>query len=84
MIPDTELPGNSVGSPILINIFEPDPGAYPSIVAGITLETTDTSVTPRVDEIEVFYVQSKTARASASYDMYEQKRLVLMLLHPNF
>lgn len=76
LIPDSELAGNSVGfTDSLIDISELDPGAYSSITAGITLSTSDTSVTPEVDEIEVFYVQSSTARPATTFDIYGTKTI---------
>lgn len=76
LIPDSELGGNSVGfTDALIDISELDPGGYPSITAGITLSTSDTSVTPEVDEIEVFYTESSVARAATTFNIYGTKTI---------
>jgi hypothetical protein len=75
-ISDGDLPGNNVGfSDSLIDISDLDPIAYPSVTVGISLETTDTSQTPEIDEIEVFYIQSSTPRSSVSYDIVGTKTI---------
>jgi|AntRauTorckE6833_2_1112554.scaffolds.fasta_scaffold01543_7 hypothetical protein len=76
LIPDSELPGNSVGfSDSLIDISALDSVAYPSLTAGITLETTDTAVSPEIDEIEVFYTQSRTPEVAMTYDITGTKTI---------
>jgi type II secretory pathway pseudopilin PulG len=76
LIPDAELSGNSVGfADSLINISELEAVSYPSITAGITLETSNTAQTPAIDEIAVFYTQSQTPRASITYDITGTKTI---------
>lgn len=59
LIPDSELPGNSLGfTDNLIDLSDLDPGLYPTTTIGITLSTTDTSVTPEVEEVEIFWRES--------------------------
>lgn len=74
LIPDTDLPGNSVGfTETIIDISELDTIAYPTLSVGITLETADTNVTSRINEISVFYRESETALANISFDIQGNK-----------
>ncbi len=60
LIPDSDLPGNSSGfTGTIIPLASLSVTTYPSISLGITL-TTNTAVTPAVDEISVWYVSSQT------------------------
>jgi hypothetical protein len=64
VIPDGSLPGNGTGfTDTIIDISELNPFTYPSIVARITLATSDTSLTPAVSEFRTFY---RSAQAPAS------------------
>lgn len=74
LIPDGDLPGNAAGfTDTIVDISELDELAYPSVFVGVTLETTDTNITPTVDEVSVFYRQSDTVLASAAFDMHGSK-----------
>ena len=74
LIPDSELPGNAVGfTDSIIDISQLDVSTYPSIYTGITIETSDTSVTPRVEEISVFYRQGETALPNVQFDIRGNK-----------
>jgi hypothetical protein len=65
LIPDTDLPGNAAGfSGTTINLTMLDATLYPSVVVGLVLETTDTAVTPEIENLSVFYRESETALAS--------------------
>lgn len=76
LIPDSELPGNSIGfTETIIDLSGLDAVTYDAITAGITLETIDTAVTPEVDEIAVFYRESATIRPSVSFDMHGEKSI---------
>ena len=62
-IPDTELPGNNFGfTDSLIDISDLDVGLYPTTTIGITLTTTNTAVTPEIEDVSVFWRESSTAR----------------------
>ncbi|MEZ4103961.1 MAG: prepilin-type N-terminal cleavage/methylation domain-containing protein [Candidatus Paceibacterota bacterium] len=59
LVPDGDLPGNSIGfSDRYIDLRELDPATYPTLVVGVFLSTSDTSVSPTVDEINLPYVDS--------------------------
>jgi hypothetical protein len=74
LIPDADLDGNGAGfTDNIIDISELDTTSYPSIYVGISLGTTDTSVTPEVDEMSVFYRESETARSSLDLDIEGNK-----------
>lgn len=65
LIPDTDLPGNSSGfTDTLIDISTLDPVLYPTTTVAVTLITTDTVVTPSVEEIEVYWRDAETPRTS--------------------
>ncbi len=67
LIPDTDLPGNSTGfTDRLIPLTTLDPVAYPALVIGFTLETTDSSVTPRLTDATVLFRESATLRSGAT------------------
>ena len=67
LIPDTDLPQNSSGfRDTLIDISALDVGDYPTTTVGITLTTTNTSLTPEVYEIEIFWRDSMTPRSGQS------------------
>jgi type II secretory pathway pseudopilin PulG len=60
LIPDTDLTGNGVGFSMgTIDISSLSVATYPTIVVGITLETDDLNITPTVDEIQLFYIESE-------------------------
>ena len=64
LIPDSDLPGNSVGFfDSLVDISQLDASVYPSVYVGITLSTTDTAATPEINELAVYYREAKTALA---------------------
>ncbi len=74
LIPDAELPGNSFGFvDSLIDISALDPWLFPSVVMGIHLETTSVNNTPTVDEIRLFYTNSKSSLGNVSYDIHGNK-----------
>lgn len=74
IIPDSDLPGNAIGfTSTNIDISSLDPVSYPSIFVGITLETSDTSKTPVIDEVNVFYRQDETILANTNFDMVGTK-----------
>jgi hypothetical protein len=70
LIPESELTGNTAGfSETVIDLTELDPLAYPAIVAGIHLETTNTSVSPEIKEFHLAYRESETPRTGLTYDI---------------
>jgi type II secretory pathway pseudopilin PulG len=74
LIPDGDLSGNAIGfTDTIVDIRELDALAYPAIFVGVALETTDTNVTPSVDEVSVFYRQSETILANAAFAMHGNK-----------
>ena len=74
LIPDAELAGNSTGfTDTLIDISELDSTLYATTTIGITLSTTDTSVTPAIDELVVHWRESDTARSAMTLDLHGSK-----------
>ena len=76
LIPNGELPGNSMGfTDDLIDLSDLDPGLFPAIVAGISLETTDTAVTPEIDEFAVYYRGGAVTRSGVDYTIRGNKTI---------
>lgn len=74
LIPDVDLPGNSTGfTDTLLDISELDAGLYPDITVGITLSTTDTSVTPAIDELVLYWRENSADRSAFSIDVQGDK-----------
>jgi hypothetical protein len=71
LVPDTEITGNSTGftGPI-ISLQGLSAGTYPTIVVGIELTTSDSSVTPAVDAVEVFYRESSATKSGVTIDAH--------------
>lgn len=70
LVPDTDLPGNAAGfSERIIDLRELPVATYPALVVGLTLETTNTAVTPRVLESAFYYRESSSPRAAASFSL---------------
>ena len=73
-IPDADLPGNAVGfSDSLIDISSLDTLLYPTTTIGISLRTTDTSVTPEITEVEVFWRDNAVTLSNQSLDIRGEK-----------
>jgi len=67
LVPDADLPGNSSGLfDTLIDLSALDVTAYPTTTVAVSLFTTDTSVTPVVQEIETYWRASESARSNTS------------------
>lgn len=61
LIPDSELPGNGAGfTSQIIPLDALDAVLYPEVIVGVTLATSDTSVTPSLDQVQVIYRSSAT------------------------
>jgi hypothetical protein len=76
LIPDGDLSGNSTGfTQQAIDLSSLGVATYPSIVVGLELSTSDTSATPIVDEIRVFYRETKTSLGSVSLDIVGTKTI---------
>lgn len=73
-INNSDLPGNALGFiDSLIDISTLDPVTYPSIVVGIFLETTDTSFTPSIDQLGIYYRESEVPLASQNFTIHGNK-----------
>lgn len=70
LIPDSDLSGNAVGfTDTIIDLSFLDVLTYPTIFVGVTLNTSDTNITPAVDEISIYYRQSITALPNVNFDI---------------
>lgn len=75
LVSDTDLPGNSVGfADSIIDISALD-NSFSEIYLGVTLATTDTATTPRINELSVFYRESVTPASSLTFDIRGNKLL---------
>ncbi|MFM2423986.1 MAG: hypothetical protein RLZZ70_375 [Candidatus Parcubacteria bacterium] len=65
LIPDSDLPGNSAGFVGVVPLAQLSVGTYPSVVVGATLQTTNTTITPVLETISLWYIDTATPRSSA-------------------
>jgi hypothetical protein len=74
LIPDSDLPGNAAGfSGPTIDISALDSSTYPAVTVGVVLTSTDTTRTPRIDALAVFYRESEVALASEMVSLQGNK-----------
>ena len=74
LIPDSALSGNAAGfSSSIIDLSLLDAATYPTIFTAVFLTTSDTSVTPAVEELSIFYDESSTVRPNTSFAMRGNK-----------
>ncbi len=67
LVPDSDLAGNSSGfNTDVIDISSLDPVTYPSLVIGLELSTTNSSVSPSVDSVSVLILEEETPRSGLS------------------
>jgi hypothetical protein len=61
LISDVDLPGNSAGfAATRIDISQLDATTYGTLVIGISLDTTNTAVSPQIDSVTTHYIESET------------------------
>ncbi len=76
IIPDADLPGNSTGfADRLIDISALDTSTYPKIYAQIFIQTTDTALTPTIDEAAVYYRKQHTPYANDTFEVRGTKTI---------
>lgn len=76
LVPDTDLPGNAAGfTGMNIDLSSLDVTVYPTLVLGVALTTGNSSDTPRVHEVGLYYVESVTARAAETFTITGAKIL---------
>lgn len=74
LIPNVDLPGNAAGfSSEYIDLRALDRAVFPSIVAGIELTTTDSSVTPSVNSLRVSHIESRSMLPSTPLTLQGSK-----------
>ncbi|MFT5832314.1 MAG: hypothetical protein ACI9SY_000700, partial [Candidatus Paceibacteria bacterium] len=74
LISDSELPGNGTGfTDTYVDLQTVDISTYSSLVVGVTLGTTDDSVTPSVSELTVYWRSTATTRSSFTVDVQGDK-----------
>ena len=73
-IPEVDLPGNTVGfSDSLIDISGLSPAVYPALVVELILETTNTSFSPLIYELGVYYRESEIVRPNTGFTITGNK-----------
>jgi len=74
LIPDSDLPGNAAGFVArFIDISALDTVAYPTLVVGVILSTTNPSVTPQVADISLAYIESRNMLAGHTLNLRGNK-----------
>lgn len=74
MIPDVDLPGNSVGfTNSTIDLSLLDVSTYPSLSVGVRLQTASTTVTPTVSELELTYTEAFTPISNVNLNIEGSK-----------
>ena len=80
LIPDSDLPGNAAGfTDLVVDLSELDATLYSSVVVGISMSTSNSSRTPEIDEIGVYYRESETLANGRVMEMRGSKIIVLTL-----
>lgn len=76
LIPEADLPGNAAGFDArYVDLRALSVATYPAIVAGIELTTTNTAVTPAVDQVVLYYRESETPRVGESLTLRGAKTI---------
>ena len=76
LVSDSDLPGNAAGFEFgAINISVLPIGMYPSLTVGITLTTSNTSITPRVSDVLTMYRASESVLTSTPITMLGAKSI---------
>jgi len=75
IIPDSDLPGNSIGFTGTINLSTLSPITYPSLTAAVVLTTSSTTVTPALDDFTVQYIESETVGSGLALSLTGSKIL---------
>ncbi len=61
LVPDSDLPGNSAGFAAgSIDLSQLSVVTYPSLTIGVSLETTNTAVTPQINTVTAYFTESET------------------------
>lgn len=70
LVSDSDLPGNSTGfTSGLIDLSTLDAATYSSLVVGIALSTSDTAVTPRIEDVFVVYREDSTPIVGEDFNL---------------
>ncbi len=70
LIPDGDLSGNAAGfTDNLIDISTLDVSSYTALVVGIELTTSNSAITPSIDQLAIFYEESNTPLGSENFSM---------------
>ena len=76
LIPNTDLPGNSVGFPVGgFDISALNHVTYPSVTIGITLTSNTVNETPNINTIVLGYSESKTTRNNQTFTIRGTKSI---------
>lgn len=74
LIPEADLPGNASGfTARVIDLRTLPVATYPEITVGLSLETTNTAITPEVYEVRTYYRGASTLRAGVSFSLRGSK-----------
>lgn len=67
LVNNSDLPGNATGfTDTIIDLSSLDVATYPDLTVAITLNTSNTSVTPSIDEVSMYYRTAETIRGNVN------------------
>jgi prepilin-type N-terminal cleavage/methylation domain-containing protein len=76
IVPDTAIPGNSAGfTTNQVDLRALPVATYPTLVIGLNLETTNTSVTPQIEFVRLSHVETETPRAGTPFTIRGNKTI---------
>lgn len=84
IIPDSVVPGNAAGLVgRTIDISGVDKALYPSITVGLFLATTNTALTPALEEVAVYYRASAVRRSGLGFSIRSAKTIGIGPVYKN-
>jgi prepilin-type N-terminal cleavage/methylation domain-containing protein len=80
LIPDSDLPGNASGlSGEYIDLRTLSASTYPTLYAKVILSTSNTALTPQVEELRLSYVDARTLMSGATIEIESAKSIGTLL-----
>jgi len=76
LVDNSDLPGNATGfTSTIVDLSSLDIGVYPDLTVALTLTTGNTSVTPVIDEVSMYYRSAEVLRGNVNVDVTGNKTI---------